>query len=620
VTGELQTITSTIEASHGQLSQATARIRGHFGQLFLRRGGVTTGELLTQLVADLLGPLRSALARCREELETSEATSVGSAPVSTVATTLVQQWPAGEDVPSRFATAQNEVLLEDIAGYPRSYADHLTQNFRGAASGGGAPTAERSEDLAVFEVLTWLHADSRTQLRTADRLSGLEPSTGAPTRVGRRSEWWPQALSSVSPSRAAAYHLDLDHVALLQGARAWVNRPNEVMGTFIGQGLDVYLNRPGAGPHEQEQTARRFVDRFTAALQLAAPLVAVEAGMVTATHGKEVRVGYTFTELPFGKSPEVVAMIAEALQREGTVDPETVTRMHQAVTQVTRNRIDILGNYSDIYSPIAFSSLQRPIRKQWSEASSAQLRSSFWTMRRGRSLVDFTPVSRSWLQALVTGWLIGRLTGEVLLPGEGPIVDGGIAVWSEELQQFTRLPHPLLGVEDPARDAPGWALLAAVVESMPLAIALCDGDTQFTALRPYQALFQLGRYLQNPQERQPNDALLPWVQKGLGRSGVPPRGEPAPVSTPEERLAEATAWCQELQPWVVRMLPRDPRFPGERGEFSEITAHNFWDVPGDWELAPQLVEATHQLLTNLALPEYLGAASGPGKTGIPVRM
>jgi hypothetical protein len=617
VTGELQAVTTTIDASHGVLGRATGRIRNHFSSLFVRRGAATTAELLVQLNADLLGPLRTALARCRAELEAAEKTSAGSGPVSTAATALVQQWPVGDDVPGRFATAQNEVLLEDIGGYPRAYADQLVQNFSGFAVGGGMPSRERSEDLALFEVLTWLHADSRIRLRSTDRLPGIGPD-GSPARIGRRSEWWPQALSVVSPSRPAGYRVGLDHVSLLEGARAWVNRPNEVMGTFIGQGLDAYLDRPGAGPLERQETARRFVDRFTAALRLAAPLVAVDAGMVSAVHGTEVQVGYQFSELPFGQSPEVVAMIAEALHRDAAVDPETVNRLHMAITKVTRNRVDILGSYKGIYNPIVFSSLQRPVKKQWTESSSSQLRGSFWKMRRGRSLVDFVPVSRTWLQSMVTGWLIARLTGELLLVGEGPILDGGVAVWAAQHRTFTRLPHPLLGAEDPARDAPGWGLLPAVMESLPLAIALCDGDTRFTALRPYQALFELGRHLQDPQERQPNDALLPWIRDGVTRSGEPPRGVPPAELTPADRLTSAREWCEALAAAATAMLPRDPAFPGERGEFSEITAHNFWQVPRDWELAPQLVVAARQLLTNLALPEYTGALPPPVQSGITV--
>ena len=604
VTGELQTVTSAIDANHGVVGRATARIRQHFSGLFVRRGAALAGELLGQLGTDVLRPLRTGLQHAREELEAAERAAVGNAPVSTVATTLVQQWPTGEEVPSRFATAQNEVLLEDIATYPRSFADQLVQNFSGA-SGTGSPSAERAEELAVFEVLTWLHADVRTRVRAADRLAGID-TNGSPARIGRRSEWWPQALAAVNPSRPASYRVQLDHESLLAGARAWVDRPNEVMGEFIAQGLDTYLDRPHAGAHEQEELARRFVDRFDAALQLAAPLVAVDAAMVQAAHQAQVEVTYQFSELPLATNGRVVDLIADQLQRRGGVHPESVRRLRDAVTQVSRSRIDILGNYAGLYNPVAYSSLQRPIRKQWTESASPQLRSSFWRWRRGRALADFAPVSRSWLQSMITGWLVGRLTGEVLMPGEGPVLDGGVAVWSDELRTLTRLPHPLLGAEDPARDAPGWGLLAAVVESLPLAVALCDADTQFTALRPYQALFQLGRHLQSPEERLPNDALLGWIRDGRTRSHVLPWGEQPVAGTAADRLAEAREWCTSLRQDAVSLLPPDAAHPGPRGEFSTVTAHNFWQVPRDWEIAPQLVTASTQVLANLELPAHLG--------------
>ncbi|MGY1730327.1 tubulin-like doman-containing protein [Geodermatophilus sp. SYSU D01045] len=609
VTGELQTVTAAIDANHGVVGRAVTRIRQHFGDLFVRKGAALAGDLLAQLGTDLLPPLRTGLQHAREALEAAERATVGAAPVSTVATTEVQQWPVGEDVPGRFATAENEVLLEDIAGYPRSFADQLVQTFNGFAPGGGAVSAERAEELAVFETLTWLHADVRGGVRPAGRLTGLD-TNGSPVRIGRRSEWWPQALASVNPSRRATYRVGLDAAALLDGARAWVNRPDQVMGGFIQQGLDAYLRREGAGVHEREELARHFVDRFEAALQLAAPLVAVDTGMVQAVHDVRVEVTYQFGEVPLTAHRDVVERMADALRR-GAIDHDAVERLHHAVTEGPQKRIDILGNYAGIYNPVVYSSLQRPIRKQWTESNSPQLRGSFWRWRRGRSLTDFAPVSRTWLQSMVTGWLVGRLTGEVLMPGEGPILDGGVAVWSEELRTFTRLPHPLLGAEDPARDAPGWGLLAAVVESLPLALALCDGNTQLPALQPYQALFQLGRFLQSADERQPNDALLSWIRDGRTRSGALPWGESPVVATPEQRLAEAREWCASLREDATSLLPPDASVPGPRGEFSTVSPHNFWKVPRDWEIAPQLLTASTQLLANLELPDYTGIALAP---------
>ena len=382
VTGELQAVTSTIDANHGVLNNATNRIRTHFSSLFVRRGAATTGELLTQLNADLLGPLRSALGQTRAELESAEKASNASGPVSTVATTLVQQWPRGTEVPARFATAQNEVLLEDISGYPRSFSDHLVQGFSGSAIGGTNPSAERAEELALFEVLTWLDADSRTRLRQADRLTGFT-ADGSPTRIGRRAEWWPQALASVAPSRPAAYDVDLDHKDVLDGALAWVTRAGHVMGSFIQEGLDTYLARPGAGVNEREATARRFVERFRDALQLAAPLVGVDPRMVQAVHSQKVAVAYRFSELPFGKDDAVGSMLMQALQADSTVDPKSLDNFTEALASAQRNRIDILGAYANLYHPIVFSSLQKPIRNQWLDSTSAQMRTAFWSSTPG---------------------------------------------------------------------------------------------------------------------------------------------------------------------------------------------------------------------------------------------
>jgi hypothetical protein len=319
-----------------------------------------------------------------------------------------------------------------------------------------------------------------------------------------------------------------------------------------------------------------------------------------------VAVAYRFSELPFGKDDAVGTMLMQALQADSSVDPKSLDNFTEALASAQRNRIDILGAYANLYHPIVFSSLQKPIRNQWLDSTSAQMRTAFWSSRRGRPLTDFVPVSRSWLQAAITGWLIGRLTGEVVLPGEGTVTDGGVAVWSEEHQAFTRLPHPLLGVENTARDAPGWGLVAAVAESLPLAVALCDGDAEFVALRPYASLFELGRHLQDPNGHQEIGALRTWVGTGVGRGGLPPRGQRGTETTAEERLTAARAWITSVQRDAAKQLPADPAIPGERGSFSEVTPHNFWQVPRVWELAPQLFTATQQLLDHLAHVDYAG--------------
>ena len=300
-------------------------------------------------------------------------------------------------------------------------------------------------------------------------------------------------------------------------------------------------------------------------------------------------------------------MLVQALQADSSVDPKSLDNFTEALASAQRNRIDILGAYANLYHPIVFSSLQKPIRNQWLDSTSAQMRTAFWSSRRGRPLADFVPVSRTWLQSAITGWLIGRLTGEVVLPGEGTVTDGGVAVWSDEHRAFTRLPHPLLGVENTARDAPGWGLVAAVAESLPLAVALCDGDAEFVALRPYQSLFELGRHLQDPNGHQEIGALRTWVGTGVGRGGLPPRGQRGTETT----AGGATHGRQGMdhlgaagrRQAVAARTRRSPVSEARSARSRRTTSGRFRAV---WELAPQLFTAAQQLLDHLAHVDYAG--------------
>lgn len=610
--GPLQTVDGQIDSSHNVLKKAEQGLRSQFAMLALRRGAAVAAELIDGLATDVVQPLIAGLADALSGLVVQEESRSVDLAASSVRTTVVQAWPEGDRVPGRFATATNEVLLEDVDTYPDRFRNHVFETFATTTM----PTGLRPEEgeslaLAVEQVATFLELDPSGQRPpvVVEKLLPPARESRGPVKIGRQSAWWPRLFAGAAPHQTAWYEPLFSASAILDGARLWVDRDGFPLKGFTHQGLKSYLAPAGpVGATQKERLEEDFAAKFREALQLAAPLVGVHPGMVSAVHREPVRVSYQFSAAPIQAAPAAVRQIKLSIHGDPAIDDRMSSdaldlAMAGEEANVDLPRIDIIGTYSQPYSPIVFSSLQQPIQKQWSQATGVQQRMAFWRWRRGRPLTDFAPVSPEWLQAFVTGWLVGRLTGEILTPKPG---DPLTAVQVFDDKVWRHFPDPLAGVEHINKDLVGWGIPAAIIESMPLAIAQCNGDTSLTALQAYIATRRLGQELPL-SGYEPHPAIHAWLVDGAPRSGVaaPQIVRPeALVATAEQRLAHAVEWLERLQISVrTKLLPKDVYGAPGNGPFSVIDRHNFRDVPREWEIAEQLYVGAEEVLAELKRPE-----------------
>jgi hypothetical protein len=325
-------------------------------------------------------------------------------------------------------------------------------------------------------------------------------------------------------------------------------------------------------------------------------------------HGESVKVSYQFSAAPLRNAPSAFRQIQQGIESDPAIDSRpTLDRLNQAIAAEQANvdlpKIDIVGTYASPYSPLVFTSLQGPIQQQWARAISVQQRTAFWRWRRGRSLSEFVPVSPAWFQAFITGWLVGRFTGEILTP-QAADLDQRIKVYDDGA--WVAFPTSLLGVQQINRDVVGWGLPAAVAESLALAIAQCNADPALAALRPYIATRRLGEELPLPGTAR-HPALHAWIVQGTSRSGLLPQivGTDDNVDSVEARVDVAGDWLTRLRSSVVaKLLPHDMSGAPGTGPFAEITRHNFSHVPREWEIADQLVVGVDAILAELQRPEY----------------
>jgi hypothetical protein len=150
-----------------------------------------------------------------------------------------------------------------------------------------------------------------------------------------------------------------------------------------------------------------------------------------------------------------------------------------------QQRIDIFTMLSRPLHPVVFSSLMKPMARQWDEEVASQNVREFWNQRRSRSLPEFIPVSPKARKAMVRGWYAGRLLGQVEIESTGRVM----AFWPDQ-ERMVPFPFPYLKpqIQDVDR-------LAAVLEMLP--IALLKFHTQpndASSLEPYRHLLRLGDY------------------------------------------------------------------------------------------------------------------------------
>ena len=612
------TVDGQIDPQHMLMVQAQKDLRDRLDRLALCRSAAVAAELIEGLAVDVVRPLQAALADTGAGLTAAEDSRSVDAAVSSVRTPIVQAWPDGDQVPTRFATATNEVLLEDIDSYPSRFRAHIGDSFSTTVMASGLrPSADESRVLAVEQVVTFLDIDptGRRPETGVEQLVAFGEDGRTPVKIGRRSSWWPRLLAGSAPAQAAWYEPLLSADTVLSGARAWVARPGHPLYGFTRQGLQSYLGNLGVhGQHERDRLETGFAARFRTALQLAAPLVGVHPGMVTAVHGEQVKVSYQFSAAPIKGAPSALRQITQSIEADTAIDTRpTLDALDASLASEEANvdlpRIDIIGTYAQSYSPLVFTSLQGPIQQQWAQAISVQQRTAFWRWRRGRLLQDFVPVSPAWFQAFITGWLVGRFTGELSTP-KGTDLDQRIKVFDDG--RWVTFPDSLLGVHQVNRDLVGWGIPAAVAESLALAIAQCNADTTLAALRPYIATRKLGEDLPLPGSVT-HVAIHAWIVGGRTRSGTPPQivRPEAAVDTVADRLEHARDWLTRLRTSVVtKMLPHGAHSAPGTGPFSEINRHNFGQVPREWEIAEQLVIGVEQILAELDRPDYR-PAGGP---------
>jgi hypothetical protein len=284
---------------------------------------------------------------------------------------------------------------------------------------------------------------------------------------------------------------------------------------------------------------------------------------------------YKFSDVPFGGLP-VEAEMRAILEKDQDVDKISLKTFAEALKGDPKvSRIDIFGSYANL-SPVVFDAVLSPAADEWA-ATPAAGREGFWRWRRSRPLPASLPMTDDERCAMVAGWFVGQIVGEVRFPPAPYSHDPGPAeIWDKETGRWLEFPHPMLTPPDQFAAEYDW--LPAVLESVLIAIGAAVKEPLFESLRPFSLLREL--YNDRPESATfattftlaAERRLVEWLRTGRSAAGTSRVVNATDTDdTIDGRAQAAAGWLERINTFATNeYLP--PREGGTgRGSFSTIT-------------------------------------------------
>lgn len=562
-------------------------------------------DVLRVMGAELLAPLRDALGEAMILLEKARSEPPSDVGLARLSTDQYVAWPSDADelVPSRFAEANNEVLLISSSAFKQRYETDLPKAVGG--SNAMIPLRTAVDDATTRVIL------------------GLWQTTGgtaAPGGLIERTATWVTRALGTDPENGrprvpsmAQFDVHTRPAELLARARLYVGRPGESFEEFCKVSLRDYVQGAGASESELVNRRRDIDTKFAEALSLARPLASVNDQALQRVHpGQQVEYRYKFSEIPFAGQP-VAETLAEVLRANPRIDQATKDNYGRSLSdEDSVTRIDIFGSYPN-YSPLVFDSVLKPAAQQWAQTAGPG-RGAFWRYRRSRPLSASLPMTDAERRTMTAGWFLGQMLGRIQIPAS-PFTDP-VRIYDGDDNQWLSFPNPLL--TPPSAFTASYDWLPAVLESSLLAIATSHEPPVMRSLRPYTVL----RALYDSHSQDPASGIVElsaaalvreFLKTGTSGPGITSRVGPiAAAQTAEDRQAAAETWLGNVRDVAAQYLPADTPGATPDGAFTTVaTRSKAAKTPIFRDLAPDVFWATEALIKLL---QREGAALAQGET------
>jgi hypothetical protein len=483
----------------------------HLAEALLRSAAE---QISLDLLANFLDPLIASISEGTALLENEERARPN----------IMDSWPMGDLIPSKFRAAANEFLLEPTDEYPRIFQEQIVLSALADDPGG-----------AELEFVG--HAIIGSSPAEPDKQSIIEVHT----------KWAPMVGSdqgSMGGSTKAQFRLRTKPGQILERAIELVSRATTPIGRFVGESLQDYLDPAKTDAAELERRVQNFEAKFIQTIKTAEPLIKIKPAVLLAIHEKaKADASFSFTEIPFAEGSRGYSVIKKVLEAQGMWGAD----VEKSFSEGRQSRIDIFAVLGSSYSPLVFESITKPIANEWAKKSiSGDQREAFWRNRRARPLPYAFPGAPSVRQAMLRGWFTARLLGD--LKADGQTKAEKISIWVNDHDGYAEFPYPFLGTPPVS---PGDRVLG-VFESIP--IAMIDFATRGAGLEAYVRLRSLGSSEDGSDAYGTlNGELDQWIRSGELAPGAPTTdsnlsgvtGDDAGADRQEKCLASIENWMRE---------------------------------------------------------------------------
>jgi hypothetical protein len=455
-----------------------------------------TSALLSELRKDFLDPLRTYLSGAYDALLSRVSEQVQSDGRENP----YDFWPRRSDktVPRKYTPAPNERLLVEATDYPNEFNRLVSSSMNG-----------QKFDDAMFEVMTQVLMGPDADSADSEFWS----------LIATPRSWKPAVTADAgqvnsSPTKPRFQFADLPQT-YADRARSWMLQPGAAFHSYITQDFSSYFDADELDPNEFKKRKDKFREAFNSALGTSEPLVRLNPALLSEIHSKAVGEGtrLVFSAIPFASGSEMYEVTKNELTSHGVWD-ETTSKGWFKDARV--NGIDVFAMSGFPYQPIVMDSVMAPIAKGWLAVSNtAESRADFWKWKRARLLREAVPADPEVFDSMIRGWYVAKALGQLTVDSPDASRGPKLGIWDDSSEKNVFFPYPLLyqGTA-PSHDFPG-----AILESLIIALALCNADGSLAPLKSYHRLMDLG----GPTPRTLSTELVDWL-----RDGTVPRGGPIP--------------------------------------------------------------------------------------------
>ncbi len=512
--------------------------------------------LIKDISQNLLEPLLTTVRFSRAQL--AEAVNAAKLPDG-----RPNNWPLlpqfGKPLPTQLLPGATERVLIQPATYERV----LQEEVQGALSQEQDRNAWRTvlrERAALGQVLDSGEFEARSIIETAVGWVPADSKASSARVSGVKAEF-------KAPKHFEAVVNQMDH---------WVSDVKLATGLarFLKQSLVDYVESDS--PEDRVKREGEFVSAFQEVVQIAAPFVEINAAVKAALHpnvGDSNRA--LVSTIPFVEGHALYGRIKSALDSGGfwsdLQSPEWFGTSNA-------NDISLFTISGSAMLPMVFDNLMRPIAQSWAANCNHQdKRHAFWSKRRARPLVEFIPAGPRQIMAMTRGWFLAGLLNQRAMKDEGTS-GWKVQTWDDGARGLVDFPFPLLSSAPVSSNG----ILAAVLESLAIAMVKVNELENLQPLRPYQRLIELGN------ESRYSNVIEEWIKKGV----VTGTGAP----TPDVKLAGPTSGTiDERREAVVSTLEKT--LTKYKDEFAEIEERpNPYATPPIWEIRDYLIPALDSLI------------------------